>query len=39
LGRIGWRPFTSAEVERLFMGPRGLLFKVTHTGSVDDRVR
>jgi len=38
-GRIGSRPFTRTEMERLFLGPRGLLFKVSDTGSMGDWVR
>ena len=38
-GRIGSRPFTRAEMEHLFLGPRGTPFKVSDTGSMADWVR
>jgi hypothetical protein len=38
-GRIGSRPFTRAEMERLFLGPRGIPFMVSDTASMDDWVR
>ena len=38
-GRIGSRPFTRAEMERLFLGPRGIPYKVTNAASMDDWAR
>jgi hypothetical protein len=37
-GRLGSRPFTRAEMERLFLNRRGLPYKVSDTGSMDDWV-
>jgi hypothetical protein len=38
-GRIGSRPFTRAEMERLFLNRRGVPWKVQDTGSMGDWVR
>jgi hypothetical protein len=35
-GRLGARPFTRAEMERLFLNRRGLPFKVSDTGTMAD---
>jgi hypothetical protein len=37
-GRLGSRPFTRAEMERLFLNRRGLPFKVSDAASMDDWV-
>jgi hypothetical protein len=37
-GRLGSRPFTRAEMERLFLNSRGIAFKVSDTGSRADWV-
>ncbi|MEA3064574.1 MAG: hypothetical protein QOJ27_1020 [Sphingomonadales bacterium] len=37
-GRLGSRPFTRAEMERLFLNRRGLVFKVSDTGGMEDWV-
>ncbi|HEX6376370.1 MAG TPA: multiheme c-type cytochrome [Allosphingosinicella sp.] len=37
-GRLGSRPFTRAEMERLFLNRRGLPYKVSDTGTMDDWV-
>jgi hypothetical protein len=37
-GRLGSRPFTRAEMERLFLNRRGLPFKVSDTGGMEDWV-
>jgi hypothetical protein len=37
-GRLGARPFTRAEMERLFLNRRGLPFKVSDTGGMEDWV-
>ena len=38
-GRLGSRPFSRAEMERLFLNRRGLLYKVKDSGSLEDWVR
>jgi hypothetical protein len=38
-GRLGSRPFNRAEMERLFLGRRGFLYKVSDTGTMADWVR
>ena len=38
LGRIGSRPFTRAEMERLFLNRRGVPWKVQDTGTMTDWV-
>jgi hypothetical protein len=38
-GRLGSRPFTRAEMERLFLDRRGFLYKVSDTGTMADWVR
>jgi hypothetical protein len=38
-GRLGSRPFTRAEMERLFLNPRGNAFRVADTGSMTDWIR
>jgi hypothetical protein len=37
-GRLGSRPFTRAEMERLFLNRRGLPYKVSDAGSMEDWV-
>ncbi|MFL6843351.1 MAG: hypothetical protein ACJ8ER_00535 [Allosphingosinicella sp.] len=37
-GRLGSRPFTRAEMERLFLNRRGLPWKVSDTGGMEDWV-
>jgi hypothetical protein len=37
-GRLGSRPFTRAEMERLFLNSRGLPFKVRDSGTMEDWV-
>jgi hypothetical protein len=37
-GRLGSRPFTRAEMERLFLNRRGLPYKVSDTGTMEDWV-
>ena len=37
-GRIGARPFTRAEMERLFLNRRGVPWKVSDTGTMGDWV-
>jgi hypothetical protein len=37
-GRLGSRPFTRAEMEKLFLGPRGIPYKVVDTVSMSDWV-
>jgi hypothetical protein len=37
-GRLGSRPFTRAEMERLFLNRRGLAWKVSDTGGMEDWV-
>jgi hypothetical protein len=37
-GRLGSRPFTRAEMERLFLNRRGLTYKVSDTGGMEDWV-
>ena len=37
-GRLGSRPFTRAEMERLFLNSRGLPYQVSDTGTMDDWV-
>jgi hypothetical protein len=37
-GRLGSRPFTRAEMERLFLNRRGLVFKVSDAGGMEDWV-
>jgi hypothetical protein len=37
-GRLGSRPFTRAEMERLFFNRRGLAFKVSDSGGMEDWV-
>lgn len=37
-GRLGSRPFTRAEMERLFLGPRGIPYKVLDTPDMRDWV-
>jgi len=38
-GRLGSRPFTRAEMERLFLNRQGLLYRVRDTGTMADWVR
>jgi hypothetical protein len=38
-GRLGSRPFTRSEMERLFLNRRGFPYRVTDRGSLDDWVR
>ena len=37
-GRLGSRPFTRAEMERLFLNRRGIPYKVSDSGSINDWV-
>jgi hypothetical protein len=37
-GRLGSRPFTREEMERLFLNRRGFVYKVSDTGSMDQWV-
>lgn len=37
-GRLGSRPFTRAEMERLFLNRRGLVYMVSDTGGMEDWV-
>jgi hypothetical protein len=37
-GRLGSRPFTRAEMERLFLNRRGLPYRVSDTGTMEDWV-
>src|SRR6185369_1944785 len=37
-GRLGARPFTRAEMERLFLNSRGLPWRVSDTGTLEDWV-
>jgi hypothetical protein len=37
-GRLGSRPFTRAEMERLFLNRRGLPYKVSDAGGMEDWV-
>ena len=38
-GRVGSRPFTRSEMERLFLNRRGFPYKVSDTGTMADWVR
>jgi hypothetical protein len=38
-GRLGSRPFTRSEMERLFLNRRGVPYRVTDRGSLDDWVQ
>jgi hypothetical protein len=38
-GRLGSRPFTRAEMERLFLNRRGFPYKVQDSGSMADWLR
>ena len=37
-GRLGSRPFTRAEMERLFLNSRGFPYRVSDTGTMQDWV-
>ena len=37
-GRLGSRPVTRSEMEKLFLGPRGIPYKVVDTPSMSDWV-
>ena len=37
-GRLGSRPFNRSEMERLFLNSRGLPYRVSDTGTMEDWV-